>query len=475
MATAHLGRARSTEAIAAARAVAAIPDGTGNRCVDWGWLCSGLVVVVTAADVLAGKANWAITCADVMDGLAQLPDGCVHTVVTSPPYFGLRDYGTATWSGGDAACTHRKILNSEKAVRSSGLDGSNAANGHQQEGFKSVCSHCGARRIDKQTGLEPTIDDYVARMVEVFAEVKRVLRPDGTLWLNLGDLHQNKQLLGMPWRVAFALQAAGWWLRSDIIWSKPNPMPESATDRPTRSHEYLFLLSKRSTYYYDADAIREEATHPTTKMPDGWDTGPGGHGSIHCSGREHGARVEKQQFAGRNKRSVWTIATEGFAGAHFACFPTALVEPCILAGTSEHGVCPACGAPWRRVVERTAMVVRPGPSRVATRAAAGVSSGSRTAVTGTMLAPPTMTTTGWAPTCTHDLPPRPALVLDPFSGAATTGLVALRLGRRYIGIELSPAYVAMSKARLIADHGLEAERAHEAAGAAQLRLFSGTD
>ena len=459
MAPEDLAGARTEDALAAARAVG-LP---GGRSPDWADH-EGLVAwVSTAADVLAGQANWAITCADVMDGLAQLPDGCVSCVVTSPPYHNLRDYGTATWEGGSANCTHRKILDVGRATRSSGLNGSNAANGHQQEGFKSVCRHCGARRIDKQIGLEPTVDAYVARMVAVFAEVRRVLRPDGTLWLNLGDLHQNKQLLGMPWRVAFALQTAGWWLRSDIVWSKPNPMPESARDRPTRSHEYLFLLSKQATYYYDADAIREEATHPTTKMPDGWDTGSGGHGSIHRNGREHGARVDKQQLAGRNKRSVWTIATEGFAGAHFACFPTALVEPCILAGTSEHGVCPACGAPWRRVTEHSGQALQ--------KFYAGADQhGRRMTRNGGFVSE--STTTGWAPTCTHDLPPRPALVLDPFSGAATTGLVALRLGRRYIGIELSPAYVAMSEARLIADHGIETERAHESARDAQLRLFT---
>jgi len=346
-----------------------------------------------------------------------------QTCVTSPPYWGLRDYGVAG-----------------------------------------------------QLGLEPTISEYVAGMVEVFALVRDVLADDGTLWLNLGDSYANgtkwggstggkhaaglhgasgigrqkvttglkaKDLCGIPWRVAFALQADGWYLRSDIIWHKPNPMPESITDRPTKSHEYLFLLSKRERYYFDAESFKEptigNTPHDLTggyasapgqkpqsgsranyKTPDGWDTskGAGGHGSFHKEGREaghtgyvsksgnrerkpasaRGVPIETDGKSGggvagsvpwegsmRNRRTVWTIATESYSEAHFATYPRALVEPCILAGS------------------------RPGD-----------------------------------------------VVLDPFMGSGTTAQVAQDLGRRWIGCELNPAYIAM-QARRTAQRGLALE------------------
>jgi DNA modification methylase len=344
-----------------------------------------------------------ILCGDVRDRLKELPDESVHCVVTSPPYFGLRDYG-----------------------------------------------------VDGQIGLEDTPGAFVEVMVAVFAEVRRVLRKDGTLWLNLGDSYAGswgaqsrgnangeasstlqgasmlsarqiiahpkgtltgslkntpglkpKDLMGMPWRVAFALQAAGWWLRQDIIWSKPNPMPESIKDRCTKAHEYLFLLSKSERYHYDAEAIREESDWDAgnTKMPDGWDTSAGGHGSFHRNGREKGRRVRgvpprHAQYAssdqsgldaigrgdGRNKRSVWTVATEPFPEAHFATFPPSLIKPCILAG------CPKGGT-----------------------------------------------------------------VLDPFGGAGTTGLVADRLGRDAILIELNPEYAEIARKRIAGDSTLFAD------------------
>jgi hypothetical protein len=216
---------------------------------------------------------------------------------------GFRDYGTATWDGGDSTCDHRKVSSdqAERSLRTSTLgpnrDGvsGQSTNAHQQEGYRSECGKCGAVRIDSQLGLETTPDEYVASMVAVFADVRRVLKDDGTLWLNLGDSYcatdkwgggksgntgkhtrdgdsvpswavrsrkpaidgiKPKDLVGIPWMVAFALRADGWYLRSDIIWSKPNPMPESVTDRPTKAHEYIFLLSKSARYFYDADAIK---------------------------------------------------------------------------------------------------------------------------------------------------------------------------------------------------------------------------
>jgi DNA modification methylase len=310
---------------------------------------------------------------DCLDILPTLPEKSVQCCVTSPPYWGLRDYG-----------------------------------------------------VDGQLGLEKTPEEYVANMVKVFREVKRVLRDDGTLWLNLGDSYYNyrtgyngalnkqsfhkgdngkptdhevgcarrglkqeglkeKDLVGIPWRVAFALQSDGWWLRQDIIWNKPNPMPESVTDRCTKSHEYIFLLTKSAKYFYDAEAIKEPQKECTTeRYKYGWD-GVDDDGS---NGARTGSAYKKMK-AGmnmgeamggngmRNKRSVWEITTKPFKEAHFATFPPEIPEICIKAGS------------------------RVGDS-----------------------------------------------VLDPFSGAGTTGLVAEELNRNYIGIELNPDYVSITAKRM---------------------------
>jgi len=323
---------------------------------------------------------------DVLEVLRTLPAGIVQTVVTSPPYWGLRDYGVAG-----------------------------------------------------QIGLEKTPEEFVAKMVEVFREVRRVLRDDGTLWLNLGDSYAGggrggycgdeskqksnagslikapkwgeaglkpKDLVGIPWRVAFALQADGWYLRSDIIWAKPNPMPESVTDRPTKAHEYIFLMSKSERYYYDADAIKEPAIY-TDKLESGY-APPGqvphstsrplykdarsyngkhsdkqrGHGRRHAGFNERwdDAEVNGLVSAKRNKRTVWNIATEPYAEAHFAVFPSEIPRLCIVAGS------------------------RPGDT-----------------------------------------------VLDPFHGAGTTAMVAKNLGRVYIGAEINEDYIKMSTKRLAQD------------------------
>jgi DNA modification methylase len=339
---------------------------------------------------------------DCRDVLATLPDESVQCVVTSPPYWGLRDYG-----------------------------------------------HAG------QIGLEPSFDQFIEEMLAVFREVRRVLRADGTLWLNLGDTYAGggnggggsyaseranwrvvpprsgqrasvaglkpKDLVGIPWRVAFALQADGWWLRSDIIWHKTNPMPESVTDRPTKAHEYLFLLTKAERYHYDAEAILEPVS-PNTHARLSQDImaqigsarangGAKSNGNMKAVGRNSRANVDrvprnrKLADAGsgiknndsfteavalpvthRNKRTVWSTSTEAFSGAHFATFPPALIEPCILAG------CPKGGT-----------------------------------------------------------------VLDPFGGAGTTGLVADRLGRNAILIEINPEYAAMAERRIRGDAGMFAE------------------
>jgi DNA modification methylase len=450
------------------------------------------------------RDDWlTVMLGDCREVMALMEPESVHCVVTSPPYWGLRDYGTATWLGGDEACDHVEKNARGDAGRPATMVPRGAGGAMVPSGsstpvespmqYRATCGKCGATRVDSQLGLEPTPEAYVESMVAVFREVRRVLRSDGTVWLNLGDSYaatssyqvtdnkhidvgnskasvvpdglKPKDLVGIPWRVAFALQADGWYLRSDIIWSKPNPMPESVTDRPTKSHEYLFLLSKSPRYYFDADAVREahgdsntsrdRATrqHGTTTSgitvpgstvhPDSPYVGQPMHRGLPGVGTTFGG----WNPAGRNIRSVWTIATQPYPGAHFATFPQALVEPCIKAGTSARGVCPECGAPWERVVERTptdmtARYQRGEPTRHGTSGAAASGASNVGAFSGSGQ------TTGWVPACHNSCPadwggaaPVPATVLDPFAGSGTVGLVAQRLSRRAVLIDLNADYL----------------------------------
>lgn len=397
-------------------------------------------------DAQSAAPHHRLLCGDALACLRELPEESVDCVVTSPPYWGLRDYGVAG-----------------------------------------------------QIGLEPTPEEYVLKLVAVFREARRVLRRDGTCWLNLGDTYfgswgnyggQNrghgsqrgivngsavpnpaydgledfrppsalphptlkpKDLAGVPWMLACALRADGWWLRADIIWHKPNPLPESVTDRPTKSHEYIFLLAKSDRYFYDAEAISEIAVgdapgNLTHKGKTAYK-----NGDVHMRTKAGLANVAA--VSRRNKRSVWTINVEPFSEAHFATFPAKLVAPCILAGTSEHGCCADCGAPWKRITER-AHSFQSGSGR-AGHVPHGKFAGSTQAESGDYdirLGPVVTTVTlGWEPTCSCGAGIMPCTVLDPFNGAGTTGLVALRLGRSYIGIELNPDYVAMSERRIHED------------------------
>ena len=290
-----------------------------------------------------------------------LADKSVHMCVCSPPYWGLRDYGTARWEGGDPECDHLPPIEQKlKSMASSSLnlakDHSRAQSnvGHQHgAAYRKACRKCGARRIDNQLGLEPTPDEFIRTMVEVFREIWRTLRDDGTCWINIGDSYSTgssgdrrlgdpnspkagfngklpvdtakakarlpvagmkpKDLVGIPWRLAFALQADGWYLRSDIIWAKPNPMPESVTDRPTKSHEYMFLLSKQERYYFDADAVREDNPRSSEVWPSG-----GAVKSIsgNPSDRNDWGRMITQNPAGRNIRTVWSIPIEPFCDVY---------------------------------------------------------------------------------------------------------------------------------------------------------------
>jgi site-specific DNA-methyltransferase (adenine-specific) len=277
---------------------------------------------------------------DCIEGMKTLPDQCVHTVITSPPYYGLRDYGTATWNGGDAECDHIEFIDTctTSTLNSSvnGIKSPNTALMTKRQ-YKKTCGKCGAQHIDQQIGIEETPEVYVQRLVDVFREVRRILRDDGTAWLNLGDSYgTKKQLLGIPWRVAFALQADGWYLRQDIIWHKTNSMPESVTDRCTKSHEYIFLLSKSQRYYFDHEAIKEPFAKEHAK--------PGGKGKYatqaYGENRQQGLSKSKWkngQTIGRHRRSVWSIATHAYKEAHFAVYPPKLIEPCVLAGSPEGG------------------------------------------------------------------------------------------------------------------------------------------
>jgi DNA modification methylase len=394
---------------------------------------------------------------DCREVLPTLSANSVHCVVTSPPYWGLRDYGTGQWDGGDPACDHGAAYRAHRnAGRQTGVNG--GVPGSERDPVRTVC-RCGARRIDRQIGLEATPEEYIATMVAVFREVRRVMRPDATCWVNLGDGFRDKQLLMMPARLALALQADGWWLRSDIIWAKRNPMPESATDRPTIAHEHVFLLAKSPRYFFDAEAVREESSENT-------------HAGYASNGAKTLANanafgVKPSCFDGyrlptRNMRNVWEIATSPFADAHFATFPPALVERCIRAGTSERGCCAACGAPWARVVERS-VAFTSGSGR-AGNVPNGKYAGTAQALSGDydirMGPSVATTTTGWSPSCSpcgDARPPVPATVLDPFSGAGTTLLVADRLQRDAIGIELNSVYTAMAKKRIVYDAPLFAE------------------
>lgn len=419
-----------------------------------------------------------ILLGDVRQTLKSLPDNSVHCVVTSPPYWGLRDYGTATWIGGDPTCSHKR----DSKFSESCSTGQKLLEGAIGDGiYKVQCPRCGAMRKDSQLGLEPTFDEYVEHMVEVFREVRRVLRDDGTLWLNLGDSYAGsngngwkqsiastnasnaggenedfrarigrddgdlkpKDLVGIPWRVAFALQADGWYLRQDIIWAKPNPMPESVRDRCTKAHEYMFLLSKKGHYFFDSLAIKEPAKYAYDDRGSRADS----RKDAGISNAMHGSTGEF-----RNKRSVWTVTTKPFKGAHFATFPQDLIEPCISAGTSEMGCCAQCGSPLKRIVRRTRIARNELPESDP-RYRPNTYSGAYGEINGKGDAGYSQTDTlGWEKGCKCETEETvPCTVLDVFFGAGTTGVVAQKLGRNYLGCELNPEYAIIATERLVAE------------------------
>jgi len=264
-------------------------------------------------------------------------------------------------------------------------------------------------------------------------------KPQSTVNNKLSQQLKPKDLCGIPWRVALALQADGWWLRSDIIWHKPNPMPESVTDRPTKAHEYMFLLTKSAKYFYDAEAVREKH-QPDGRKVTTTTIGPGAHKN-HCGSAGH----ERWPNSGRNKRTVWTIPTKPFPQAHFATFPPALVEPCILAGTSEKGCCAECGAPWERIIEKGELVPdNPNYKPRGNKRGDGFVKNAMTPSGETQGHPNfhyEKKTIGWQPTCKCNAGKKPCVVLDPFLGSGTTAMVAYKHDRKFIGIELSKPYL----------------------------------
>ena len=342
---------------------------------------------------------------DARKELSRIPDESVDCCITSPPYFGLRDYGTGKWVGGDPDCSHRnfKYVNNTctSGKKQNGLPG-NVGNGI----YKTICPKCGAVRVDSQIGLEKTPSAYISSLMEVFNEVYRVLKPTGTLWLNLGDSYSGsgrgqypdrckdpkraktqsmklpkdngllpaKNMYGIPWRMAFALQSAGWILRQDIIWHKPQTMPEPVKDRCVKSHEYIFLLSKEPSYYFDYKAIQEPSYYFDSDSRAG-KRNPRPEGKRkNAKGMDNTPVIINEM---KNKRDVWSVNTDHFEGAHFATFPPKLIQPMVLAGC-----------------------------------------------------------------------PRGGVILDPFTGSGTTGVVALLNGRNFVGCELSPEYHSMATKRI---------------------------
>ncbi|MGA9839411.1 MAG: site-specific DNA-methyltransferase [Thermoplasmata archaeon] len=428
----------------------------------------------------------------VIDVLRTLPAESVHCVVTSPPYWGLRTYGTEpqVW-GGSVECLHRwsTVLvpsGNGQTTHPMVAETLNRASATRSPRLSESCTDCGAWR--GELGLEPTPDLYVDHLADVLDEVWRVLRAEGSLWLNLGDTYcthpagltgprrwkcsrlrirdhtgaeqagsidkrspglKEKDLVGIPWKVAFELQRRGWYLRSDIVWAKRNPMPEPVRDRPTRSHEYVFQLTKSRRYFYDAQAVREPLHESSLRrlrhhVPNPRDNPR--YTSKHQTGDfRRFPMLTNTDPKGRNLRSVWQIATQPYPGAHFATFPEALAEVCIRAGTSERGACATCGTPWfHKVVARGGGI---GHDWFPDKSLA-VGRGQGIAVRGIHDGTYRRVDLGFRRACacaTRET--APCLVLDPFVGSGTVLAVARRLGRSSIGVDLNPEYAVLARER----------------------------
>lgn len=472
-------------------------------------------------------SDYTLLVGDALEQLRTLPSDSVHVCITSPPYFGLRDYGTATWEGGDAArgaadCDHMRPgtkTGSATTLRNDGREHTGPYEGERAltvgYPYRSVCGKCGARRVDQQIGLEAEPSEFIDKLVAVFREVRRVLHPTGQLFVNIGDTRSDsREWLGIPHRLVFALQDDGWRWEDEVIWAKKAPMPGSQTNRFTRAHEYVFMLNKSRDAFFDSEAVKE----PNARIwgennigkDNGWVTGEKAGKVL---GREHmpnnGLAKSMPDPSGRIRRSVWTLGPEPYHNAHYAVMPSKLVEPCVLAGSSAYGVCSAkktmlklrddlsewqreistaylrdrnrvdrtltggarwdtgeipaelreyfeevevtCGSPWQRVVEHTRgdaeAADRPKRtsgmhSKTSTLSLSGNGSKEWAERGGKR------TTLGWQPTCTCGADVVPSVVLDPFCGSGTTLQVALKFGRRAIGIDLDARNMALVHERI---------------------------
>ena len=448
---------------------------------------------------------------DVRDELPKLPADSFDCIVTSPPYYGLRDYGTATWEGGDPECDHKSnrtgsLQQKEEARKRGEKQGYDKWSNFSNYGerwtdssvYRGTCSKCGARRIDAQIGLEPTLDAYLETMVAVCRQLRRVLKPSGVFFINIGDSYNSssqfnksdknvyhertgetwpghrKAILGIkhkdlclvPERLGIALQADGWWVRSHIIWAKPNPMPESCQDRPTSAHETIWLLTKSPRYFWDGDAVKEEGCGRIPGNSAYKYDGLPGHET------KHGLlKISNTPQETRNLRNVWSVASHPFPGAHFATMPPEIAERCIKAGSSERGCCPACGEPWARITGRDSAQPYVEPSEL-DRFGTGDAGVHRKvgSVYQKWLDENPKKTIGWQPSCECRISglidcmpytPIPSRILDPFAGAGTTGLVADRLGRDATLIDINTSYIDMAVNRIRDDAPLFAEVAAE--------------
>ena len=349
---------------------------------------------------------------DVREQLPKLSADSFDCIVTSPPYFGLRDYG-----------------------------------------------------CEGQIGLEPTLDAYLETMVAVCRDLRRVLKQSGVFFINVADSYQkDKSLHLMPQQLGILLKNDGWIVRSDIIWHKLNPMPESVTDRPTSAHETIWMFAKGPRYFWDGEAVKEEAF---AFRPEGREFGHNRNMATGANDRTTGneRRIDAPKWTDkstRNLRNVWSVASYPFPGAHFATMPPDIVERCIKAGSSERGCCPACGAPWVRVVGRDAKLVAYADVKYDSKDPRFATHRCLGARYEKQMAEHPIKTLGWQPSCKcPSVGPIPSRILDPFAGAGTTGLVADRLGRDATLIDLNTSYIDMAVNRIRDDAPLFSEVAAE--------------